>query len=393
MKTSRNVIGTIGVLATMAMLSACSPSEQKDEGVAQEVDTIEDQVAEYIRLFPYQDTFDYAMRYTGGDPARLNVWVPGGEPGLTRAGEDIVVRMNNDTYYNAAILVLDNGPVVLGSSAPAEDRFYSFQLMDDRNVNYRNIIQPAGEYTMYFGEKPEQIRGEAIEVPCSLSIVIVRVEVKDKDDPEDVAAAIVVYKGLTITDEQPGDHPQIDLLSQFPQEVADEANRRIDDTFARSDFLDIVLRHGQELGREISYLEHAAATKGAWGAPDPAHSAYETVLFDKNGEAFKGSNGTYTVTTEEPPVDGFWSVTAYDTERGGFFHPNEDDRYHFNGSTAVRNENGSMTFTFKETCEPSDLNCLEVPAGQFDLVYRYYLPRPEIISGDWTLPEIRLAAD
>lgn len=32
----------------------------------------EEQVEEYIRLFPYQDTYNYAKRYTGGDPSKLN---------------------------------------------------------------------------------------------------------------------------------------------------------------------------------------------------------------------------------------------------------------------------------------------------------------------------------
>jgi len=266
-------------------------------------------------------------------------------------------------------------------------------LMDDRNVNYRNIIRPAGEYTLYFGEKPAEIRGEAIKALSQVSMLLVRVEVKDRNDPKDVAAANEVYAGLTITDEQPSEHPQLDLLSKFPQEVVDEANRRIDRTFTERDFLDIVVRLHEELGTDVSYLEHAAATKGAWGAPDPSHSGYDTIFFDKSNELFHGRNGNYAVTTEEPPVAGFWSITAYDTERGGFFHPNDDDRYHWNGTTASRNDDGTFTFTFKTDCQTSDLNCLDVPEGQFDLLARYYLPSEEIISGEWTFPKIERISD
>ena len=43
-------------------------------------DTFERDVEEYIRLFPYQDTYNYAMRYTAGDLAKFNVWVLGAEP-------------------------------------------------------------------------------------------------------------------------------------------------------------------------------------------------------------------------------------------------------------------------------------------------------------------------
>jgi len=107
----------------------------------------------------------------------------------------------------------------------------------------------------------------------------------------------------------------------------------------------------------------------------------------------QGNKGTYTVTTQEPPVHAFWSLTVYDTERGGFLHPNDDDRYHINGAGAIRNHDGTVTFTFKQKCESSDLNCLAVPAGQFDVVARYYLPHDEIVTGEWTLPKIELRAD
>jgi hypothetical protein len=137
----------------------------------------ESQVEEYLRLFPYQDTFDYAKRYTGGDPARLNTWVLGAEPRLVKAGEDKVVRMNNDTFYKMAFVYLEDEPVVLSAEVPDQSRFVSFQLMDDRNVNYRNVIFPNGEFTLYRGEEPEEVRGEAIAVPSELSVVIVRVEV------------------------------------------------------------------------------------------------------------------------------------------------------------------------------------------------------------------------
>ncbi|HEY7671622.1 MAG TPA: DUF1254 domain-containing protein, partial [Gammaproteobacteria bacterium] len=128
-------------------------------------DSFEDQVADYLRMFPYQLTYDYTVRFTGGDPRNLNRWIGGGEPALVRAGEDVVPHTNHDTYYKAAALFLEDGPVVIESSAPATDRFNSFQLVDDRNANYRNIVFPRGKYTLYFGARPQRFEGEAIEVP------------------------------------------------------------------------------------------------------------------------------------------------------------------------------------------------------------------------------------
>ena len=156
---------------------------------------------------------------------------------------------------------------------------------------------------------------------------------------------------------------------------------------------DTIVGPGQEPGVDVPVLNHSAGTKGGWGGPDPAHSAYEIILLGKGGVPMVGANGTYTVTTEEPPVDAFWSLTIYDTDRGGFFHPNAEDRYHINNTSAVRNDDGTVTFVFKQACEASDENCLEVPVGRFDLTARYYLPHEDIISGQWTLPKIELVTD
>lgn len=355
-------------------------------------ESFEDQVAEYLRKFPYQLTYEYTVRFTGGDPRNLNRWIGNGEPALVRAGEDVVPRTNNDTYYKAAALFLEDGPVVIESDAPAVDRFNSFQLVDERNANYRNIVFPSGKYTLYFGARPEQFEGELIEVPSALSVVIARVEVRDKTDSDDDAAAKGLFAGLHISGAQPSQFPKLDLPSAFPADVVAEAQRRMDEVFATVPFTRTVVGPGREPGRDVPYLYHAAGTKGGWGGPDPEHSAYEALLLDRNGNEMKGSNGDYAVTTEAPPVDAFWSVTVYDTERGGFLHPNEADRYHFNDTTAARNADGTVTFTFKRGCGAADSNCLEVPAGRFDVVSRYYLPREEIISGAWTFPRIELVA-
>ena len=215
----------ISLLLPAFWLTGCSPSEP-DVGSAVQASTsktdqdaaaFEDQVAEYIRKFPYQDTFNYAVRYTGGDPAKLNVWVLGSEPSLVKAGEDTVVRMNNDTYYKMAFMDLTSGPVVLSSANPSESRFISFKRMDESNANFRNIMFPDGDYTLYYGDAPDQAKGEAIASPSSLAVVIVRVEVKDKADAEDTADAQKIFNGISIKGDQPAEFPTLDLLSGYDE--------------------------------------------------------------------------------------------------------------------------------------------------------------------------------
>ena len=375
------------LLALAFAVSGCGVGNQKSPDISStQADELEKAVEDYIQKFPYQDTYNYAVKYTGGNPARFNTWVLGAEPALVKAGEDKVVRMNNDTYYKMAFLLLDQGPVILESANPSRKRFSSFQLIDDHNVNFRNLIHPSGKYTLYYGKKPESVQGEAVESPSPLAVVIVRVEVKDMNDAKDVEEAKSVFNGITINGPVITEFPKLDLLGGFDKKVEAEALKRIDQTFENTDFSKMIAGPGDVPGK-VAYLQLAAGTKGGWGGPVTSHSAYDTVFFDSQKQEMKGSNGTYTITTEEPPVDAFWSITVYDTERGGYFHPNAQNRYHINNTSAVKNDDGTVTFTFKQKCEASDRNCLEVPPGRFDYVVRYYLPKEPIRSGKWKMPK------
>jgi hypothetical protein len=365
----------------------------EETGGGSDTSFTEAEVEEYIRRFPYQETYDYAMRYTASDPALLNTWVVGAQPSLVKAGEDKIVRMNNDTFYKLAFVDLRNGPVFLAAESPDESRFVSFQLMDDRNVNYRNVIYPSGEFTLYHGGMSTDARGESIAVPSILSVVIVRVEVKDPGDSDDVAAAEDIFRTITIEGPVPDNFPVVDVLSGFSEAVASEANWRMDQAFGNKlPFRLTVVGPGQVLGETVPFLSHSAGTRGGWGGPGTAHSSYETINSDRQQDPLTGASGTYSVTTGSPPVDAFWSLTVYDSERGGFLHPNKHHRYHINNTMAVPNEDGTVTFLFKQDCMTTDVNCLEVPAGRFDIAARYYLPSEDIRSGKWELPPLELVS-
>ncbi|MDW4551712.1 DUF1214 domain-containing protein [Defluviimonas sp. D31] len=346
-----------------------------------------DAVNEYLRRLPYQETFNYMMQYTGGDPAKLNAWVAGREPVIFKAGEDVVVRMNNDTFYKQAFADLSEGPVVLTSENADPDRFSSFQLMDDRNVNFRNIIRPEGSYVMYYGERPEATEGELIEAPSKLVPVVVRIEVKDPHDAEDVARAEAVHSGIGISGPEISSIEPLDLLSEFDEETVRAAEAQMEEVMKTVPFREMVAGPG-DVPEKVSYLLLAASAKHAWGGPVPSHSAYEAFFADENGDPLQGANGPYAITTAEPPVDAFWSVTVYDTATGRFFD-NPDDRYHINNTMAEKNADGTVTFLFKTTCMETEVNCLYVPEGAFDISARYYLPDEAIQSGEWTMPKPR----
>jgi hypothetical protein len=344
-----------------------------------------DAVTEYLKRVPYQETFDYMMKYTDGDPAKLNHWVAGQEPVIPKAGEDVVVRMNNDTFYKQAFADLSEGPVVLTSKASDPDRFSSFQLMDDHNINFRNIIRPNGKYVLYHGKPPSSADGELIESPSNLVSVIVRVEIKDPQDPNDVAKAEAVHRGIGISGPTITAIKPLALLSEFDTETVKAAEAQIDEAMKTVPFREMVAGPGDVPGK-VSYLLLATGAKHGWGGPVPSHSAYEAFFSDANGNTLIGADGPYTLTTDSPPVSAFWSVTIYDTSTGRFFD-NPNDRYHINNTMATKNEDGTVTFLFKTKCAKADVNCLHVPKGAFDIAARYYLPDKSIQTGAWTMPK------
>ena len=59
------------VMTTLILCWGAIASADKSNQANSETTTVafESQVVEYIQKFPYQETFDYAKLYTGGDPS------------------------------------------------------------------------------------------------------------------------------------------------------------------------------------------------------------------------------------------------------------------------------------------------------------------------------------
>ncbi len=89
----------------MPLLYGCNtdpvdtPTETAIPAIICQSNSFEEQVSAFIWNYPYQETYKYIQHYTGGSVKGLNVWFWPPEPSLTKAGEDKVVRMNNDTFY------------------------------------------------------------------------------------------------------------------------------------------------------------------------------------------------------------------------------------------------------------------------------------------------------
>ncbi|MFC7044454.1 DUF1214 domain-containing protein [Halobacteriaceae archaeon GCM10025711] len=95
-------------------------------------------------------------------------------------------------------------------------------------------------------------------------------------------------------------------------------------------------------------------------------------------------NTPYTLTVEDAPVDGFWSVSVYNRE--GYFEKNEYGAYSVNSVTAEPNADGSVTIHFGG--DPDQPNFLYTPEGWIYYV-RLYEPRKPVVNGNYQFPDAK----
>ena len=93
-----------------------------------------------------------------------------------------------------------------------------------------------------------------------------------------------------------------------------------------------------------------------------------------------------------PPVDGFWSLTMYDSHY--FFVPNPLNRYTLSQRNKfVTNADGSVDLYLQadSPSEAKEPNWLPAPKADFIPMLRLYWPKqrpPSILDGTWKPPAI-----
>ncbi|MGW2233490.1 DUF1254 domain-containing protein [Streptomyces sp. NPDC001759] len=125
---------------------------------------------------------------------------------------------------------------------------------------------------------------------------------------------------------------------------------------------------------------------------DPEEAVYLAAFTDGAGETL--TTGRYELRFEAgtlPPVDAFWSLTAYDEDRN--LIPNPIDRYSVGDRTRglVRDDDGGLTLYLQPDSPGSDRESNWLPTPQQGIWYvalRMYLPRPEVVDARWHCPPI-----
>lgn len=146
----------------------------------------------------------------------------------------------------------------------------------------------------------------------------------------------------------------------------------------------------------FDYFDRTGTAKSNMFDNRPTETQYFYTDFDASGAALSGGN-TYEIvfpTGQEPPVNGFWSLTLYNDKH--LFHPNDHKRYSLGtkNKTLKRNPDGSLTLYAgaKSPGAERESNWLPAPDGAFSLYIRAYWGKQPILDGSWKPPAIRKIA-
>lgn len=149
--------------------------------------------------------------------------------------------------------------------------------------------------------------------------------------------------------------------------------------------------HGPRFGKD--YVLRAGVAKDQIFVAVPEESIYPIGRVDAAGRPLDGSQ-RYRIRFAPgrlPPVDAFWSITAYDDD--GFMIPNAAERYSVGDRTAglVSDADGGLTIELSATAPPQNaaVNWLPVASGKpFYLMMRLYRPKDAVLNGQWIPPAI-----
>ncbi|HEY4308739.1 MAG TPA: DUF1214 domain-containing protein [Pirellulales bacterium] len=140
------------------------------------------------------------------------------------------------------------------------------------------------------------------------------------------------------------------------------------------------------------YLTRAAVAKSNIFVNQPTETKYFYQDLDSEGQRLSGDN-SYRITFpagQLPPTKGHWSLTLYNENHT--LHPNILNRHSVGVATPqIQSEpDGSVTILVQQNAPPDQWqdNWLPAPAGKFSLYLRVYWPEDEVVTGQWSPPEV-----
>ncbi len=287
--------------------------------------------------------------------AGLGKFVHRREP--TALDRQTVTRMNRDTLYSGAVFDLDAGPATITLPDPGR-RFLSMQAIDE-DAYTPEVVYGPGRFTL---------TKEGVGTRYVFAVVRIFV---DADDPKDVAAVRALQDAIKI--DQPGG-PGVFRVPNW------DASSQVD---VRTGLMALAETLPDAKGMfgprgAVDPVRRLIGAGAAWGGIPEKDALYLNVTPARND-----GRTVHRLTVKDVPVDGFWSISVYDSD--GRFAPNPLKAYSVNSVTAKPAPDGSVSIQFGG-CDGKVANCLPTPPD-WSYMVRLYRARPEILTGAWTFPE------
>jgi hypothetical protein len=280
---------------------------------------------------------------------------------LAPAVQQGIVRPNRDTLYSMAVFDFDAGPVTI-TLPQAGTRYTVLQLVNEN------------QYTraVYYGTATHVLSREMVGTRYAIAVVRMLVDFSNEEDVRQVHA---LQDAIKVSQPASGTFvvPHWDETTRKKVQVAlQELGTTVVDTrrmFGADD-------------SQVDPVRHLVGSALLWGGNPEKDALYLPIT-----PAHNDGNGTYKLTVRDVPVDGFWSVTVYNSD--GYFYPNPYNAYSVSSVTANKREDGSVTIQFGG-CDGAVINCLPVTNG-WNYTVRLFRPRPEVLDGRWQFPNVSRA--
>ncbi len=142
-----------------------------------------------------------------------------------------------------------------------------------------------------------------------------------------------------------------------------------------------------------SYLFRAGIGYQAMFVNTPIEAYYPGVFKDTDGKVLDGSSGKYTIKFPKgkaPPVAAFWSVTMYDAKKR-LMVKNSINRYKLGSADKLKSNTDGSTTIYIQADSPGkdkESNWLPAPKEPFYMLMRMYLPKIEVLNGQYKIPGV-----
>jgi len=270
-----------------------------------------------------------------------------------------IPRPNRDTLYSFAIVDLDVGPVTI-TLPEAGNRYMGLQVVNQDQYTPATFYR-AGAHTL---------TREAIGTRYAIAVVRFLVDFSSREDVRQVHA---LQDAIKLEQARRGSF-DIPHWNEADLKTIKAALLQLGTTISDTRGMFGANAH------DVDPVKHLIGSAMLWGGNPLKDALYLPIT-----PAQDDGKTVYRLRVADVPVDGFWSLTVYNSD--GYLQPNPDNIYAVNSMTAKKDPDGAVTIQFGG-CDSKVPNCLPIAPG-WNYTVRMFLPRREVLDGTWKFPEVQ----